>query len=242
MTDDPGTRYAAAMRRLAEAAVGYDHDRELLHRRYAAQVSAAGRAVDRAAAEEAAAEEGMRAARALADQVNADAEGAWYGALSLVPGRRAARAEALPAPADVDLDTEVRSGESPERTAGPARAVAVLLSEALELVTQVSQRRTPTGRDRLSLAALGAAAALVGYALARSALAVGQHSQTPVGLVCAAAGRITAVISPFFGVAPLKWYLDRGAIRLGPGVVAVVVLGGLLAVAAAAALRPVTGI
>jgi hypothetical protein len=97
---DPGNAYIEAMTRLAAVEVAYNRECDSIRGGHDARVRAAQRALDLARAEVPKAERGLMDAQHLADQVDYDSEALWYGALSALPARRAARFEPLPEASD----------------------------------------------------------------------------------------------------------------------------------------------
>ena len=97
---DPGNAYIEAMTRLAAVEVAYNRECDSIRTSHDARIRSAKRALDLARAEIPKADRGLMDAQSLADQVDFDSEALWYGALSALPARRAARFEPLPEASD----------------------------------------------------------------------------------------------------------------------------------------------
>jgi hypothetical protein len=231
--------YLALMRRLAGVQARYAAERQAAQERYASQCAAANTTAEetRAAASQTAA--GIRTATSLVEQVDAEAAEIWYALRNQASGRLRARLGVPPEPAPPDRLVEpdpplvMASGEDAPAEPAPMR----YLTHAAELVTRGRRRQPLPRRSYVLLPILGGLGAGVAFAFARGLLLLGHVWTGPVSIVLVAVGQIAVFSSPLAGLPAAKVYADRRAARLDAGAIALVVLGGMLAVCGLNVLR-----
>lgn len=241
---DGGEAYLLAMERLADAHLAYERERQRLHQEYSRRVAPASAEMNAVADEVKTAAEKLRAARALAEQTDVDASLVWQEVLFCAPQRLASRAESLPAPllpcsaGEGEEESQDRDATVVRSLAGPGASVAILLSEAYDMVDRVRRGRTPSTGDYAALVALGAAGAALGFGGADALELLGRTISGSIGLVLAVCGRIGTILSPLMGLAGVRWLLRRRASLFGLAVVPTVLASGIVTATAAALLLP----
>lgn len=221
-----GEEYDAAMARLVEARDASEGEARRLHERHARLKLSVAATLQRAEAAVAAAAARVRAAEALAEQVDADVTGVWRAAIGAVPTRVASSKEPLPEPAP-GPSSEPPPGATPPR---PGATIARLLGEAHLALAELRQARRPTPRLYAQLCAIGAVAGGASYLIALLVGAIGHALGAPLEATLISAGRMLALLSPLAG-APAALSLLRGE-KLRCGVLEVVATIGSGAIVA----------
>jgi hypothetical protein len=220
--------YQELMARLAAEESRYAAECDAVRRTYDQQCAAAAALAEEARAAVGATAAGVRAASAIVEHVDEQSAELWYALRSKTSGRLRTRLGVPPepaAPADVrDPPTAMERAHEP----GPVR----LLAEAQNLVSRARRREPLPARSYAILPLLGAIGAGLAYLLARSILLLGHTLHGPPSVVVVAVGQIGLFASPLAGLLATPRYTERRGARLDAGVVGLVVLGGMLTVAA----------
>lgn len=231
-TEDQGD-YFAQMERLAHAQVEYDQECQRIRRDHFGRIESSDTRVRQANIEIVAAQKQLVQARTFADQADLEADNTWQTVLFLAPGRVASRAGPMPEPVHVNLDTSLRTGQT------PSAAVTALLSDVQRRAERIRAGRSPAFGDYLGLATLGVIGAVIGFSAARGLMMFGGQTGGSAGLVCSSVGRIATILSPLIGLTGVRWFLNRRAVDFGLGILLAVVASGIVAATVAFVLWPI---
>lgn len=201
--------YTAQLRRLAELTARVREQRAEAHTWYERQCAAAERAVTEAVTEVRRAEQELVDAREEQERVDAEVAHLWQQARERLGARRLG---GPPAPAST----------------GGAGDPTVLLGRVRDLLNLAGQPGELPGSANPLLALCGVGGAVLGYALAvgARALGVGYGGDLAVGMPVLAL--VVTLLGPLMGLAPARVLADRRHAMLGPRPIMVVLGAGLV--------------
>jgi hypothetical protein len=222
--------YDKLMRELSRAVAEQHAARAEATRRHDSEQAAVAAELRQAQTAAAAARRRRRAADELFDRVQNESARQWQRLRDRLPRRQARRMGVLPRPAEPSR-AQIMSEH-------PAEGSSELIAEARELLDQAHRRPALTGGAYAILVLVGVVCAAAAALLARGFLLAGRNLAGPVGTVLVTVGQIGMFVAPLGGLPAMKWFVDRAGSRVDGGAVAVVVVAGLLTVAAFALLLP----
>jgi hypothetical protein len=228
--------YRALMSRLAAAESLYAAERDAVQKDYDEQCAAAVAAAEQARAAMGFTAAGVRAATAIVEHVDEEAAELWYALRSKTSGRLRTRLGVPPEPApptDLREPPDVMHTDDEPPEPAPVR----FLSQARSLVARARRREPLAARSYAILPLLGAIGGAFAYLVARAILLLGHTLHGPPSVVLTAVGQIGLFASPLAGLLVTPLYTERRGARLDAGVIGMVVLGGMLTVAAVSIVR-----
>ncbi|MEU4567820.1 hypothetical protein [Micromonospora sp. NPDC023956] len=202
--------YAAQLRRLAELTARVATQRAEAQAWHERQCAAAERAVREAAEQVRRAEAEVAEATELVERVDTEAAHLWQ----VLRGRLGAGARRL--------------GDPPGPARGASGDPAMLLERARELLDRTRQPGDLPGSVNPLLALCGVFGAVVAYAVATGARALGERYGGDLAVGMPVIALVVSLLGPLIGLGPAKLLADRRHALLGPRPMTIVIAAGLV--------------